>query len=80
VVVVLADSIAYSPLFVALSGAFELQLLELAPRSVEAGFQHHCSRLHCCCGSWPSEEYGLIEVSKRRGGGGEMMIDQGIPN
>jgi hypothetical protein len=38
VVVLLADSIAYSPLFVALSGAFELQLLELAPRSVEAGF------------------------------------------
>jgi hypothetical protein len=47
---------------------------------VEVSFQHCCSHHRCCCGFWPSEEYGLIEISKRRGDGGEMMIHQGIPN
>jgi hypothetical protein len=71
---VLVDSVAYWPWFATWSGAFELASAVLALESVEAGFQCCCSRCHCCCGSWPSEEYGLIEISKRRCDGGEMMI------
>ena len=73
--VVPVDFVAYWPLFVAWFGAFGLASSVLALGSVEVGFQR-C----CCCGSWPSEEYGLIEISKRRGRGGEITIDQGIPN
>jgi fatty-acid desaturase len=78
-VVVHTDFVAYWPLSVAWFGAFGLALSVLALGSVEVGFQHCCSHRHYCCRSWPSEEYGLIEISKRRGGGREMMIDQGIP-
>jgi hypothetical protein len=28
---------------------------------------------------WPTKEYGLIEISKRRGDGGEITIDKEIP-
>jgi hypothetical protein len=81
VVVVPIDFVAYWPLSVAWFGAFGLASLVLALGSVEVGFQCCCSRRRCCCcESWPSEEYGLIEINKRSGGGGEMMIDQGIPN
>jgi hypothetical protein len=78
--VVPVDFIAYWSLSVAWFGAFGLASSVLALGSVEVGFHHCCSCRHCCCESWPSEEYGLIEISKRRGGGGEMTIDQGIPN
>jgi hypothetical protein len=78
--VVPVNFIEYWPLSVAWFGAFELASSVLALGSVEVGFHHCCSCCRCCCGSWPSEEYGLIEISKRTGGGGEMTIDQGIPN
>jgi hypothetical protein len=78
--VVPIDFVAYWPLSVAWFGAFELASSVLALGSMEVGFQHCCSHRRCCCGSWPSKEYGLIEISKRRGGGGEMTIDQRIPN
>jgi hypothetical protein len=58
-------------LFVAWFVAFELASAELARGSVEAGF-HYYFLHHCCCSSWPSEECGLIEISERRGGGGEL--------
>jgi hypothetical protein len=77
--VVPVDFVAYWPLSVSWFGVFGLASSVLALGSVEVGFQRCCSRRRWCCGSWPSKEYGLIEISKRRGGGGEMMIDQGIP-
>jgi hypothetical protein len=78
VAAVLVDFVAYRPWFATWSRAFELLSSILALRSVEVGFQYYCSHHRCCCGSWPSEEYGLIEISKRRVDGGETMIDQEI--